>query len=78
MKLIYRLHIQPDGQEKVAKFIEAIELPKGCGIDHAAAEIERVIGKLKELSLELHKAHTEGRKIDPQFLARFEPPIFPS
>lgn len=40
------------------------DLPKGCGIDHAKAQIEKAIDTLRKLSLELHAAYTEGREPD--------------
>ena len=39
-----------------------IDLPKGCGLDVATERIDAVLAGMRSKMIELHMAHTEGRK----------------
>jgi hypothetical protein len=71
MNLIYSIHVyDPDVSPWSChgSWKNMISLPKGCGIEHAEAEIDKIIASLRDLSLEIHKAHTEGREVGPKFM----------
>lgn len=72
MHLIYRIQVRDNPMQIGTQFNQAIELPRGCGIDHATKEIDRMIHDLRELSLEIHAAHTEGREVDLRFLGNLK------
>lgn len=58
MKLFLRLSAEGSPE----KWATGIEIARGCGLDEATKQIEKMVASARELTLELFKADTEGRE----------------